>query len=143
LQSYKSYLDTNDSIDLVSNNFIPCTLLYLFLLLLYWGTFFKVLVMHHSWIHPLHHPPLSSSLHSWNSFNRCHFSIFIHVYIIFPPYSPPTPFPFLFPPPTGVPTPRQDLLYLPVLHFWKKAFLFVSDSYTGSFIVIFPYINVL
>jgi hypothetical protein len=28
------------------------------------------------------------SLYSWNSFNRSHFSIDIHVYIIFPPYSP-------------------------------------------------------
>jgi hypothetical protein len=29
----------------------------------------------------------SPTPHSWNSFNRSHFSIFIHVYI-FPPYSP-------------------------------------------------------
>jgi hypothetical protein len=30
--------------------------------LLYWGyivTFTKVLTIHHSWIHPLHHSPLS------------------------------------------------------------------------------------
>jgi hypothetical protein len=26
--------------------------------------------------------------HSWNSFNRYHFSIYIHVYTVFAPYSP-------------------------------------------------------
>jgi hypothetical protein len=36
--------------------------------------------MCYSWIHPLPH--------SWNSFNRSHFSIYIHVYTIFPPYLP-------------------------------------------------------
>jgi hypothetical protein len=34
------------------------------------------------------------------SFSRSHFSIFIHEYTIFPPYSPPIPF-SLFSPPTG------------------------------------------
>jgi hypothetical protein len=37
---------------------------------------------------------------------------------------PPTPFPYILPIPL-MPTPRQDLFYLPVLHFWKKIFLFV------------------
>jgi hypothetical protein len=37
---------------------------------------------------PLHHSPLSPpSHHSWNSFNRPHFSIYIHLYIVFAPYS--------------------------------------------------------
>jgi hypothetical protein len=42
--------------------------------------------MYHTWIHPLHHSYLS--LHPWNSFNRYHFSIYIHVYTVFVPYSP-------------------------------------------------------
>jgi hypothetical protein len=40
--------------------------------------------LQYSWIHPsiiLLYPP---SPHSWNSFNRSHFSIFIHEYITFP-----------------------------------------------------------
>jgi hypothetical protein len=37
-------------------------------------------------IHPLHHSPLSSSpLHSWNSFNRYYFSIYINEYTVFTP----------------------------------------------------------
>jgi hypothetical protein len=59
--------------------------------LLYEGyivTFTKVLTICHSWIHPLHHSPLSPSHHFWNSFSRSHFSIFIHEYIVFPLYSP-------------------------------------------------------
>jgi hypothetical protein len=56
---------------------------------LYWGyngTFTEVRTIYHSWINPLHHSPLSPFSHSWNSFNRSYFSIYIHVYIIFPPY---------------------------------------------------------
>jgi hypothetical protein len=43
-------------------NFTP--ILLLFLLFLHWGyivTFIKVLIMYYSWIHLLHHSPLSSS----------------------------------------------------------------------------------
>jgi hypothetical protein len=44
----------------------------------------------HTWIHPLHHSPLSSLPHpdSWNSFNRYHFCIYMHVYTFFVLYSP-------------------------------------------------------
>jgi hypothetical protein len=52
-------------------------------------TFIKVLKMYqiyHIWIHFLHHSHLSLYPHSWNSFNRHHFYIFIHVYTIFAPY---------------------------------------------------------
>jgi hypothetical protein len=48
--------------------------------------FTKVLTMHqinHTWIHQftaLFHPP---SPDSWNSSNRCHFFIYIHVYTLF------------------------------------------------------------
>jgi hypothetical protein len=38
-------------------------------------------------VHPLHHSPLPLFPHSWNNFNRSHFSIFIHDYIIFLPHS--------------------------------------------------------
>jgi hypothetical protein len=36
----------------------------------------------------LHNSPLSSLLHSWNSFNRSHFSIYRLMYTVFAPYSP-------------------------------------------------------
>jgi hypothetical protein len=59
------------------------------------------------------------SPHSWNSFNRPHFFVFICEYIIFPPYSLSFTFSFY--------TPlfywylaRQDLFYLLVLHFQRK-----------------------
>jgi hypothetical protein len=67
-------------------------------------------------------PPFSlSSLHSWNSFNRSHFSIYIHVYRILLPHAP-----FytlsLYPPSSyWYQSPRQDLFCLPALCFcWKK-----------------------
>jgi hypothetical protein len=61
------------------------------MLLLYWEynvTFTNVLTIYHSCIHPpLFFSFILPSLHSWNSFNRSHLSIFMHEYIIFPPYS--------------------------------------------------------
>jgi hypothetical protein len=46
--------------------------------------FTKVLTEYHNWIQSLHHSPLSPyAPNSWNSF-----SIYIHVYTIFAPYSP-------------------------------------------------------
>jgi hypothetical protein len=69
---------------------------------------------------PLHHSPLSPLPHSWNSFNRSHFSIFIHGCIIFHHI-----YPLLLPLPLlPTPIPRQELFYLPLLHFWKKDILF-------------------
>jgi apolipoprotein N-acyltransferase len=58
------------------------------------------------------HPPSFSFIlplpfylpHFWNSFKRYHFSIYIHVYTVFAPYSPSTPFLHLLPP-LLVPTP--------------------------------------
>jgi hypothetical protein len=70
---------------------IFCCSLFIIALLLCWGcivTFTTVLTVYHNWIHPLHHLLYSPSSHSWNSFNKCHFSTFIHVYIIFPNHSP-------------------------------------------------------
>jgi hypothetical protein len=84
----------------------------------------------------LHYSPLSSLPHFWNSFNRSHFSIFIHEYIVFTPYSPATHFPYIFTPThthTSYQLPRQDLFSLPVLHFWKQAiFIFGVEGRTGA-----------
>jgi hypothetical protein len=71
--------------------------LTLFFLLLCWRyilIFTKVLTIYqkyHIWIHPLHHSPLSSLPHSWNSFSRSHFSSSIRGYTVFIPYSPKKP----------------------------------------------------
>jgi hypothetical protein len=94
---------------------------FLKLLMLYLGymvRFVQMLTIYHSWIHPsiIFLYPLP---HSQNSFNRSHFSIFIHECLIFHHIHLPTLFPYILPLPL-VPTPRQDLLYLPVLHFLKK-----------------------
>jgi hypothetical protein len=43
----------------------------------------------------------SPSSDSWNSFNRYHFCMYIHVYTLFAPYSSPYSFPCHLPPPTG------------------------------------------
>jgi hypothetical protein len=75
-------------------------------------------------------PPLSfiPHSHSWNSFNRYHFSIYIHVYTVFVPYSPSHT---LSPPPPHshwYQHHRQDLFCPPVLQFCKRkkmTFLFV------------------
>jgi hypothetical protein len=93
-----------------------------FLLSLHWGhivTLTKVLTTYPCWVHPLHHSPLSPFPYSWSSFNRSQFSIFIHEYIVFPPHSLSYTL-SLHPPLPLVPTLRQDMFYLPVLHFWKK-----------------------
>jgi hypothetical protein len=81
------------------------------ILLLYWEylvIFTKVVTIYHCWIHLLHHYPLSSFPHSWRSFKRSHFSIFIHEYIIFPPYSSSYTLSLYPLPPTDI-NPRQDL----------------------------------
>jgi hypothetical protein len=64
---------------------------------------------------------LSPFPHSWNSFNRSHFSIYIHEYMIFALRSPSCTV-SLYLPHTLVPTPRQDLFYLPVLFLKKRCF---------------------
>jgi hypothetical protein len=79
-------------------------ILYLFIYLYYcyaggtlWHLQKYLYQIHRSWIHPLHHSPLSLLPHYWNSFNRSYFSIYIHVYIVFAQYSPsyiPTSFSF-------------------------------------------------
>jgi hypothetical protein len=91
--------------------------------------FTKVLKIYHSWIHSLHHSPLSLLPYSWKSFNRFHFSIFIHEYLIFPPYSASNTFSLYPPPPTDTNS-RQDLFCLPVLVL-KKKILFVKIAMQG------------
>jgi hypothetical protein len=69
------------------------------------------------------------SFHSWNSFNRHHFCICIHVYTFFALYSPPIfytvfslsppPSPFSLVPPLSTPPP-QDLFCPPVLRFCRR-----------------------
>jgi hypothetical protein len=73
--------------------------------------FTKVLTIYqiyHTWIYPLHHFPSSPSPHSRNSFNRYHFSTYIHGYTGFAPYSP--SYTLSPPPPTCISLPRQDIL---------------------------------
>jgi hypothetical protein len=69
---------------------LPQLALFYFLLL-YWGyivTFTKVFY-NISWLNsPLHHSSVFPLPHSWKSFNRSHFSIYIQVNIVFPPYLP-------------------------------------------------------
>jgi hypothetical protein len=80
-------------------------------------------------VHPLHHSPLSSLSHSWNSFNRSHCSIYIHEYIILLPYSPFYTLSLYLPPSHWYEPPDRNCFKPPVLHFCKKkkkkTFLFV------------------
>jgi hypothetical protein len=99
-------------------------------------------------------PFIPPSSDSWNSFNRNHFSTLIHVYIFFALYYSPTHLFLPPPPPTGAnPLPWARLI-LPfcslILQNRKEkkknmTFMLVwgKDSYTGSFLVIFPCIYVL
>jgi hypothetical protein len=70
-------------------------------------------------------PPFSFTCfpHSWNSFTRSHFSIYLHVYTVFAPYSPSyTLTPHL---PLSYWN-QQDLFCPPALLIWffKMTFLF-------------------
>jgi hypothetical protein len=81
--------------------------------------FTKILTMYeiyHTWIHPFNCSLSSRPPNSWNSFNRYHFCIYIHVYTLFASYSPSYPFPYHLSLPIGVnPLPHpsgQDLFAL-------------------------------
>jgi hypothetical protein len=69
--------------------------------------------------------PLSPN--SWNSFNRCHFSSYIHVYTLFLPY--PTSYTFSSHPPPPTDTNPSDKTYSALLFsdfcFKKMTFLLV------------------
>jgi hypothetical protein len=80
----------------------------------------KVLIIYqiyHTWIHPLHRSPLFPC--SRNSFNRYHFSFYIHVYTVFALYLPSYTLSLPPPPPIGTNS-RQDLFCPPVLWFCKR-----------------------
>jgi hypothetical protein len=65
-------------------------------------------------------PPFSFIFHSWNNFNRYHFSIYMHVYTAFGLYSPSHA---LSPPlllRIGTSHPRQYLFHATVLWFCKR-----------------------
>jgi hypothetical protein len=91
----------------------------------------------------LFYPP-SSNLR--NSFNRYLFSIYIHMYILFTPYSSLTPFPYLLPLPQVSIPPRPLPPYCsPVLRKKEKemTFLLFKNSYIGPFLVALTCIFVL
>jgi hypothetical protein len=98
-----------------------------FLLLLLCGyivTFTKILTIDYSWIHLLHHFPFSPSPHSWSSFNRSYFPIYIHVYAIFPSCSP--SYTLSFPPTGSNPPDRTALLSCSLV------FLFIKRKEYGT-----------
>jgi hypothetical protein len=85
--------------------------------------FTKVVILyqiHHTWIHPLHQSPLSLFPHSWNSYNRSSFSIYIHMYTIFTLYSFSHTLLLHFPPSHWYQSPRQDLFCPLVFQFCKR-----------------------
>jgi hypothetical protein len=93
-----------------------CNLFFPFFLLLlccgYIVAFTKALriyQMYHIWIHPLHHSPLSLLPPFLDSFNKTHFSIYIHVYTIFVLYLPSYRLSPHSPHPTGTNPLRQYL----------------------------------
>jgi hypothetical protein len=75
--------------------------------------------IYHTWIHPFHHFPLHPP-HSWNSFNRYHFSIYIHVYTVFAIYSPSHTLSLPPPPPTGTSPPGRTCSTLLFSNFVKE-----------------------
>jgi hypothetical protein len=65
--------------------------------------FTKVLTvyqLYHNWIHPFYCSLYPCSPDSWNSFNKYHLCIYMHVYTFFAPFSP-THFPWHLPFPTS------------------------------------------
>jgi hypothetical protein len=132
--------------------FNMCFFVLDFFLLLFSGyvvAFRKILTIDQikdSWIHLLHHSPLSLHPHSWSSFSRSYFSICTHVYTVSAPCSPShtlTP-----PPPHSHRYQSRDrtysaLLFSDFVKEKKMTFLFVLDRYTGSFLVTFPCMFVL
>jgi hypothetical protein len=109
--------------------------------------FTKVLIIYqiyHTWIHSLHHsslsPPLIPEIVSKGIMFpfTCMCTQYLH------PVHPPIPFPHVALP-TGTNITRQDLFCSSALRFYKRKmiFLFICDSYTGNFLVAFPYVYVL
>jgi hypothetical protein len=79
----------------------------------------------------LHHSPLPSLPHSWNSFHRSHFSIYAHVYTVFAPYSLSYTLSLHLPPSHWYQTPV--LLFSDFVKkkkIKKKTFLFAFNSFS-------------
>jgi hypothetical protein len=131
-----------------------CLLFFISILLLYWGyivTFTKVLTTYLSQIHPLHHSLLSlylsllrivlTGLVPFSCMNTEYSTIFTLLYLFL------TSSPLVL-----IPTPRQALLYLSVLHFWENTFfvvylfwfaqiqVFLNDL-QWDYILIKPFLN--
>jgi hypothetical protein len=81
------------------------------------------------------------STHSSNSFKWSHFSIYIHMYTIFPPYS--YTYTISSYSPHSYPLDRTCFAFMFSIFILKMTFLFVKDSYTGCFIMTVPCIYVL
>jgi hypothetical protein len=106
----------------------------------HYGTY-KVLTVYHTWIHPLHHSPLSLpppiprivSTDILFPFTYMCTQYLHHIH-------PLTPFPhLLLLPPLPTP-PRQDLFHPPVIQFFmrkkrRKKMTFLLVSHTGSFLL--------
>jgi hypothetical protein len=91
-------------------------------LLLYWARLwhlFKWFTIYYSWIYPLHHFYSPAPIPGIVSTGLIFF-IYLHVYMIFAPYTPSHTLSSHLPPPTGTIPPRQDLFCHPV---WLSGFL--------------------
>jgi hypothetical protein len=71
---------------------------------------------------PLHSSPPFLSLDSWNSFNRSHFCIYIHVYTLFASCSSSCSFPLHFPSSTSAnpPIPKQNKFCPSIFLFCRR-----------------------
>jgi hypothetical protein len=93
-------------------------------------TFIKVLSIYHSWFKVLI-ILLCTLLEQFQQVSFFHFHIWVrNVSTTFTSYTL-----SLYPPPSHRYQPPDRTVYLPVLHFWKKTFLFKI----GTFTVPFPY----
>jgi hypothetical protein len=124
--------------------FLNSVILFKIILLVHWVfivTFTKVLRVYHS-LFPsfitILYPP---SPHSWNSFSRSHFSIFLCKYIIFSPYSLSYTLSLYPPSPTVINS--QTGSVSPSCSLFLKQEIFVCKSYTEIFIMTFLYICAL
>jgi hypothetical protein len=106
---------------------LPQIYLLCVFLLLSWGyivTFTKVLTIYqiyHIWPHPLHRSLLSSSSPIPGIVSRGIFFLFTFTCTQYLHHiHPPTPFPHILPPPTGISSPRQNLFCPLVLQSCKR-----------------------
>jgi hypothetical protein len=113
--------DSNSCSYLYIHILLKYKLLYFLILLLYWG--YKVLTIYLVRFTPPSFPFIPPPL-LLRIVSTGHIVSFSYKY--FHCIRPSLPFPYVLPP-SLVLTPRQDLFYFPVLHFWEKTFLFVQN----------------